>query len=284
MMTLKQAAKWLIPPVLLLPFRAGRRDSPDGPPSWHRGDFPDWQSAVTVAKGYHAANILDIQRRSMRKVRDGEAVYERDSVLFDKIEYFFPSLAALLYAASRSGNRLSVLDFGGALGSSYYQNRGMLSHLAPLSWHVVEQSHFVAAGQAEFQNEQLGFFPTIADSWAASPPDVVFLSSVLQYLEAPFDLLAEIMRLGPRFILVDRTPVMDEGRERIVVQTVPPSIYPATYACRLLAPGSVEAALAPGYDLRYDFEAHVGTTIPVKDGLARYRGYFFERRGSGETE
>lgn len=276
---LKKAAKLLLPPIVLLAFRSGNRDSPGPPPGWHQGDYPDWASATAVAEGYDAANILKVQRASMRKIRDGKAVYERDTVVFDKIEYFFPTLAALLLIAGRNNNRLSVLDFGGALGSSYYQNRGMLSHLDSLRWHVVEQPHFVAAGQAEFQNEQLGFFPTIADSWAASPPDVVLLSSVLQYLEAPFDLLAEIVRLGPQFILVDRTPVMDQGRERIVVQKVPPSIYRATYACRLLAPGAVEAALAPGYDLRYDFEAHIGTTIPVKDSLARYRGYFYERRG-----
>ncbi|HYS46220.1 MAG TPA: methyltransferase, TIGR04325 family, partial [Rhizomicrobium sp.] len=237
MVTLKQAAKWLLPPLLLLPFRQGHRATPDGPPRWHRGDFPDWQSAVAAAKGYQAGNILDIQRRSMRKVRDGQAVYERDSVLFDEIEYFFPTLAALLTIAGHNGNTLSVLDFGGALGSSYYQNRGMLSHLSSLRWHVVEQPHFVAAGQAEFENDQLRFFPTLADSWAAQKPDVVLLSSVLQYLEKPFDLLRDIADLEPRFILVDRTPVLDKGQERIVVQTVPPSIYPASYACRLFAPG-----------------------------------------------
>src|SRR5437899_11835694 len=78
MMSLKQAAKWLMPPLLLLPFRPGHRITPDGPPRWHRGDFPDWQSAVSAARGYQAGNILDIQRRAMRKVRDGQAVYERD--------------------------------------------------------------------------------------------------------------------------------------------------------------------------------------------------------------
>jgi putative methyltransferase (TIGR04325 family) len=283
MMSLKQAAKWLLPPLLLLPFRPGHRASPDGPPRWHRGDFTDWQSATAAAKGYEAGNILDIQRQSMRKVRDGQAIYERDSVVFDEIEYFFPTLTALLNIAGCNGNRLSVLDFGGALGSSYYQNRGMLSHLSSLRWHVVEQPHFVAAGQAEFENGQLRFFPTLAESWAAQRPDVVLLSSVLQYLEKPLDLLLEIMDRAPPFILVDRTPVLDQGRERIVVQTVPPSIYPASYACRLFEPGSIEAALAPHYDLRYGFQAHVGTTIQVDDAVAHYRGFFFQRRaGEGQ--
>jgi putative methyltransferase (TIGR04325 family) len=278
MMRLKQAAKWIVPPVLLLPFRPGRRNTPDGPPNWHRGNYATWAEAVAQAKGYQAGNILDIQRASMRKVRDGEAVYERDSVLFDEIEYYFPTLAALLVIAGRNGNRLSVLDFGGALGSTYYQNRHLLSHLAPLRWHVVEQPHFVAAGQAEFQNDQLRFFPTMEASWQVSPPDVVLLSSVLQYLDDPFAFLAEIDRRAPPYILVDRTPVLDAGAERIVVQTVPPSIYPATYACRLFAPGAIEAALSEHYDVRYRYEVHIGTTIDVEDSRARYRGCFLERR------
>jgi putative methyltransferase (TIGR04325 family) len=277
MKQIKQAAKWLLPPIVLLPFRAGYRSDPNGPPRWHRGNYPDWATARAAAKGYDAANILDIQRAAMRKVRDGEAVYERDSVLFDEIQYFFPALASLLLIASRKGNRLSVLDFGGALGSSYYQNRAMLSHLEELSWHVVEQPHFVAAGQAEFQNEQLRFFPTISDSAAVSRPDVVLLSSVLQYLENPVDMLDQIGKLAPDYILVDRTPIMDAGAERIVVQTVPPSIYPASYACRLLAPGAIEAALAPAYKPVYSFEAHVGTDIVVDDQVARYRGLLLQR-------
>jgi putative methyltransferase (TIGR04325 family) len=278
---LKKAAKWLLPPIVLLPFRPGYRDSPDAPPAWHRGDYPDWASAAAVAKGYDAANILEIQRASMRRVRDGQAVYERDSVVFDKIEYFFPTLAALLLIASRNGNRLSVLDFGGALGSTYYQNRQLLSHLSALSWHVVEQPHFVSAGRAEFENEQLRFYPTIAESWAAQRPDVVLFSSVLQYLENPAEMLAEIAAAHPPYILVDRTPILDSGRERIVVQTVPPSIYPASYACRLFAPGAMEAVLAPDYDAVFDFEVHIGTVIQADDSLARYRGMLFQRRPAG---
>ena len=285
---IKKAVKLLAPPRLLLPFRKphavsaqeGAAAAPSGPPPLHQGNYPSWAAATAAATGYDAASILDIQRASMRKVRDGEAVYERDSVLFDEIEYFFPTLAALLFVASRNNGRLSVLDFGGALGSSYYQNRNMLSHLPLLSWHVVEQPHFVATGQAEFENGSLRFFPNLATAWQGSAPDVVLLSSVLQYLEDPMALLAEIAARSPPFILVDRTPVLDQGAERIVVQNVPPSIYPASYACRLFAPDAIPQALAKHYDFRYSFEAHIGNIIRAGDAQGRYRGYFLERRVS----
>src|SRR3569833_677119 len=279
---LKHAAKWLLPPILLLPFRPGYRNSPEAPPSWHRGDYPDWASAVAVAKGYDAGNILEIQRASMRQVRDGQAVFVCVCVLFVLFVFFFLVFVSLLLIVSRNGNCLSVLDFGGALGSSYYQNRAMLAHLSDLSWHVVEQPHFVTAGQAEFQNDHLRFYSTIEASWAARRPDVVMLSSVLQYLENPEELLARIGKLGPDYILVDRTPILDQGRERINIQTKPPNIYPANYACRLFAPGALETTLAPSYDVKKKKKEQTGTVIQVDESLARYRGMLFQRRkGTG---
>ena len=274
MMSFRQIVKWIAPPILLHPLRKRAAAAA----SMHRGDYASWGEATAAAEGYQAESILEIQRAAMRKVRDGQAVYERDSVLFDQIEYFFPSLSALLHVAGRRGNGLTVLDFGGALGSSYYQNRGMLSGVEPLRWHVVEQPHFVAAGQAEFTNEHLRFFPTIESAWKAAPPDIVLFSSVLQYLDDPWALLDQVQALGAPFILVDRTPVLDAGRERLVVQVVPPSIYTASYACRLFEPDGIPAALAARYSLRYPFQVHEATTIVAGDAVARYRGYFFERR------
>ena len=276
---IRKAVKLLAPPLLV---QVGQRLRGTATVR-HEGAYPNWTAATAAATGYDAANILEIQRAAMRKVRDGEAVHERDSVLFDEIEYFFPTLAALLLIASRNKERLRVLDFGGALGSSYYQNRQMLAHLAQLQWHVVEQPHFVEAGQAEFENRHLRFFPTLDAAWQAGAPDVVLLSSVLQYLEDPARLLHDIADRAPPYILVDRTPVMDQGAERITVQTVPPSIYPARYACRLFAPGAIAAALAERYDLRYAFKAHIGTVIAVGTAQARYQGYFFECRADHDV-
>ena len=73
-----------------------------------------------------AQDILDKVLAATLKVKQGQAVFERDSVLFDEIEYSWPLLAGLMWAAASNGGKLNVLDFGGALGSSYYQNRKFL--------------------------------------------------------------------------------------------------------------------------------------------------------------
>ena len=56
------------------------------------------------------------------KVKNGETVYERDSVIFDQIEYSWPVLTGLMCAAAQNSGCLKVLDFGCSLGSSNLEN------------------------------------------------------------------------------------------------------------------------------------------------------------------
>lgn len=87
------------------------------------GDYPDWESAEQAAGGYDDRAIFEKTRDAARAVRDGKALWERDSVLFREEEWNWPLLASLLGVAARDGGRLHVLDFGGAFGSTCMQHR-----------------------------------------------------------------------------------------------------------------------------------------------------------------
>src|SRR5690606_36019212 len=126
-------------------------------------------------------------------------------------------------------NNLRVLDFGGSLGSTYFQVKDFLSPLNTLSWHVVEQPTYVEVGRQDFENEQLKFYPTIPESMAIEQPDVVLLSGVVQYLEKPHDFLSELANYEVEHLLFDRTAFIHNGRDRLTVQRVPPEIYDASY-------------------------------------------------------
>ena len=146
--------------------------------------------------------------------------------------------------AARSKSALHVLDFGGAFGSSYMQHRKILSALRECSWTVVEQERIVACGKTEFSTEILSFQDTLEQGFSAKPINVVLLSSVLQYLENPYELLEKIAALAPSAIIIDRTPLALTG-ERIAIQHVPRSIYSASYPCRFLDKARLEAVMAP---------------------------------------
>src|SRR6266700_110790 len=74
------------------------------------GHYPSWQEAKQHCSGYDAGAIRDKILAGARKVKNGEAAWERDGVLLSHIEHSWPLLAHLLWIARRHGNRLSVLD------------------------------------------------------------------------------------------------------------------------------------------------------------------------------
>lgn len=188
------------------------------------GDYASWESALHDADGYANPTILERVRESARKVRDGSARFERDGVTFDAPQWNFPLLACLLRIAAERGNRLSVLDVGGALGSVYVQSRDFLQGVSPLNWAVVEQARFAACGRQEFQTDALRFFDSVGDALDARQPDVALLSGVLQYVPDPHALIAQIAATEVRWLLVDRTP-LHAAPDRIMVQTVPSWVW-----------------------------------------------------------
>ena len=240
------------------------------------GDYASWEAARRDSSGYDAPRILEQALQAILKVKSGEAAYERDTVLFDRIRYSFPLLAALHLAGAREG-RLSVLDFGGALGSSYFQNRHMLAHTRDLRWGVVEQAHIAACGRARVAEGPLAYFDTTEECIAAIAPNFALLSGVLSYLERPLPFLDEILARGLPFVCLDRSFVSLEGGTRLTVQVVPPSIYEASYPCWILDEKELLARGHGAYRLAYDFDSADGGEVRLGGLHGRFRGYLYVR-------
>ncbi len=178
---------------------------------------------------------------------------DRDGVAFDRVEFPFPAIAALLRAASARGGDLTVLDFGGGLGTGYRQFRAFGAQLRRLRWFVVEQPRMADTGRELFEGEELRFFASLAEALGEGPPDVVLLSGVLQYLEHPHRLLDELGTLKGAAIVIDRTPCSERGRDLLSVQAVPSSIYRGSYPCWIFSRAGLESALAKSHVLRSSF-------------------------------
>jgi putative methyltransferase (TIGR04325 family) len=238
-MTIKEFAKLLTPPILIhgyhaLRNRMGINDSTSDEDQTNRGlrltgDYLSWEPAMADSAGYNAEIILEKTKSALLKVKNGEAVYERDSVVFDEIQYSWSLLSGLMWAAACSDGRLNVLDFGGSLGSTYFQNRVFLAGLREVRWNIVEQERQVEVGQKWFEDDQLKFYTNIASCLAATKPQVILLGSVLQYLPDPYEILDQLLNLPCEFLVIDRTPFWNGSNDRLCVQNVPAEIYPASY-------------------------------------------------------
>ena len=137
----KAMLKDLIPPALL---RISRKVIKSGVS--FSGSFGTWEEAEKNSIGYDSDVIFEKTRNALLKVKSGEATHERDSVLFDEIQYSWPLLAGLMWVAARNGGVLNVMDFGGSFGSTYFQNKAFLRCLPSVRWNIVEQPKHVQAG------------------------------------------------------------------------------------------------------------------------------------------
>ena len=224
------------------------------------GDYKSWQEAKKTATGYDNNRILDKVRTATLKVRNGEAVYERDSVIFNKVQYSWPLLTALMWIAAKKQGVLSVIDFGGSLGSTFFQNKRFLEGLQEVKWSVVEQQNFVECGEKEISNSQIQFFPSISNAiQARGIPDLLLISCTLQYLENPYEFLEEAFAHKIPYLVIDNTPFNYQPYDRITVQKIHPAIYEATYPCWFLNYEKVKETVSKQYTIteEYQNELHI---------------------------
>jgi putative methyltransferase (TIGR04325 family) len=244
-----------------------------------RGNYSSWEKAVKESSGYAAPEILAKTRAALLKVKTGKAAFARDSVTFDVMEHEFPLLAGLLRAAMNDAGRLSVLDFGGSLGGTYFQCRQFLAVVKELHWSVVEQAEHVACGRAEFANNELHFYETIQGCLLEQQPNVLLLSSVLQYLPEPYSFLESAIKHEIPNVIIERTAFTRSGRDRLTVQEVPPSIYDASYPAWFLSEESLHRILASRYQLICEYRAR--ETFHPEGEKAIFKGLQFRLKPAG---
>ena len=96
------------------------------------------------------------------------------------------------------------------------------------------------------------------------------MSSVLQYLEKPYEILQELIDNSFEYIIIDRTFFLDIDNDKIMVQKVPEEIYNASYPCWLLSKKKFLNFMGNDYILISEFDDYVG----CKDA----KGFFFKHK------
>jgi putative methyltransferase (TIGR04325 family) len=240
------------------------------------GDFKSWDEAKRCSSGYDAPEILEKTRAALLKVRAGKAAFERDSRAFDKMEPDLPLLAGLMRAATQDDGRLSVLDFGGSLGGTYFHCRNCLPGLQQVRWSVVEQPAHVACGTTDFANDELRFYKAIDDCLREQSPNVLLLSGVIQYLPEPYRFLRDVVEKRIAFVLVERTAFSKTGHDRLTIQHVPASLYNASYPMWIFSEPAFRRVFASDYDLICEHpSAH---EAELEDEQILFKGFHFERK------
>src|SRR5258705_4176356 len=265
---MKALLKQFIPPIIARRFKFNSSSKDE---IYFKGRFKTWTEACSKSDGYDATIILENCKAAMIKVKNGESAFERDSCLFDEIQYSWGVLACLQKIAMERNKELCVLDFGGSLGSSYYQNRSFLKGIK-LDWCIVEQSHFVACGQEHFSTQELHFFYTVEECLLKFNPDVILLSGVLQYLEEPTKWISKFMMLDVKHLIVDRCVLSKD--EFITIQHVPTTIYKASYPVWIFSINKFPTLFKKKFKTIIEFPTIDNSPQEIEGTPVLYKGFF----------
>ena len=241
------------------------------------GDYAKWEDAESECGGYDHTLIFDKVVASTNMVLAGKAEWERDGYLFYEQKYVYPLCAAILKCAVQNDNKgVRILDVGGALGSTYFQNKEFLADVKNLEYVIAEQENFAEYGHANLENDVLHFIDSRVDFSDYGRFDIVLMSASLQYVFAYKDMISKVIAAKPRYIILDR--ILVSNRMRVCKELVPEKIYKGSYPVWIYSEEEIMALLNTKYVLVERDCSSVPEEAYFADGRAVSKLYVFRRR------
>jgi putative methyltransferase (TIGR04325 family) len=243
---------------------------------WWSGDFPNWEEANKECIGYSDNSILEQVKNTILLTKDRTDVYERDGCTIQGEPTFAFEILDWIKKTSKD-NKINLIDFGGSLGSTYFQLRRYLSEFN-VSWNVVEQENFVECGKQYLQNDSIKFFNSIEECLNETSPNCFFSSSALPYIENSNEILSKVFSYNFDWIFLDRISIIEGNKDRITIQIVPPEIYKAIYPCWFFGEEKlIKTFEKNGYEHIKSFEALGGYNFAPRVETSAYKGFIFKK-------
>jgi putative methyltransferase (TIGR04325 family) len=267
--------KQFIPPILITSLR-GLPIFPKPRFVWegiyaHRRDVPtqnnSYDDAVEVRKQY------DWTRAGLDLVNAGKLADLRHELL-----------AVVAAIATARAGAVSILDFGGAVGSGYVQLMATLPMNAAIQYCVVDLPNMCAAGRGLFAGDPRITFqtrlPTLDDRLDEDRLDIVYASSVLQYIDDYCELLQQLASARAAFILLGQLAAGDIPTFATKQMNLGKKIMAYWFLNRDEVVGAFAAA---GYKLVYEGLSDLEydqSNFPETHRIGRMRNLLFRRSQS----
>lgn len=242
------------------------------------GDYKHWNLATQFSEGYDSNIIFEKVCEASKKIEHGDAIFERDSLLFFKQDNNWPLLSNLLWISSQQNGKLSIIDYGGSLGSTFFQHKEYLNKI-DIKWNIIEQENFVNYGRLNIIDKKIHFYLNFEECYVKSKSNTLLLSSVLPYIENPFDFIKSILKYNFNYILVDRTYFTNSSQNRITIQKISPTIYDASYPCWIFSQKDFEKEFLKRYTIKSEYIS-VGKKIKIYKPTSYFysKGFFFVKK------
>lgn len=224
-----------------------------------RFECTGYDDELTVEKCFRSA----IDAISLGKI-------ERDGEILNSMRIDFELLCSLQTIFIETG-KLSVVDFGGGFGTSFFQNSPFLNNIK-IEWGIVEQAKYVEKINNSALKKKFKGFVELDEAIKQLSPNVILISSVLQYLENPMVFIKNLISLNIDYLIIDRTLFSLNGEAFMSKQYVIGSEYELTYPCWFLSYENLLEEISTKYKLVYEWNSFDKSNLP-----SEFKGFFFKK-------
>jgi putative methyltransferase (TIGR04325 family) len=302
---LKRGLKQLLPPLavegirLVFPRSAAPRENLDAKPAGRATPLPThreplhWEmvansaDAWTAHEGWGHRSIVETQRdkwngflQSAARPRPLGRSHEAASGAAPMDVAAHNTIMTFGYVLARAahGKRgISVLDWGGGLGHYYVYARELLPEVA-LDYVVKDLPSLCAAGVELLPDVTFAHDESVALSRRY---DLVFASSSVHYAQDHYNLIDRLCESTGGWLLITRTPMIEDHDDFVVVQRPHAYGYMTEYAGWFMNRSRLLKHMASrGFCLEREFVVGEAAHVPNAPEDAQYAGFLFRRLAS----
>ena len=175
-----------------------------------------WETAERRSAGYESSDVLTPLMLGTMEMRVHLAHSNLVNTRYQQVA------TALFFSISenriKDGKPLRILDFGGGSGDYFYQFQKFIPNIE-FDWTVVETPALAQAMQTKYggETEQIRWVHSL--EMTDDKYDFVLCSSVLQYVERPFEILEAIVKKS-EFVVINRIPLTKSSENFVALQRI----------------------------------------------------------------
>jgi putative methyltransferase (TIGR04325 family) len=184
------------------------------------GVYDSYKDAISYGDGFNSDRWINSNYEKTKDMIKKNKNYN--------LSFCTSSLSAISSLIYTNNNSLSILDFGGGMGSSFINLTSALIDNKNISFSVVEGLRSCEKGKILFKNDdRIEFLNELPKN---KKYDIIYISSCLQYIEDWQGLLATLCKnYNAEYFIFDDLPSGDIEKTYVSVQNYYESKIPCTF-------------------------------------------------------
>ena len=173
----------------------------------------NWQSAVSGSSGYQSPQTIST-------IEGSDPVVDKSSIKQNFLGNRYLQVASAILSGLnletlKADTTIRVLDIGGGLGEYFFLLRDNMPNLK-FEWLILETPALCQLAKTKYTNSpEVSWTDALNDSNQTF--NIVLLSSVIQYVEMPFELIEMAMQKAP-LLIFNRLPLSTHAHNLVCIQ------------------------------------------------------------------